>query len=237
MRKLYCILLCGFIVLGVLGCADKDTFAGANREERIIMSLEKTYPEHTFQIVKPYDKYNGNYYAVCEDEKGIQFKVHTIMYDNRYHFGCYDQYLVEIEKKGNFINKTAEIAKKHGYDIYNISVSFIDKKKGIKLKWCPSYREVLWLFNNATCIITDSFHATAFSINLNKNFVTFLPKKSTSRNRSILKLFDLESRSIENCEDFETPEKNIDYEKVNVILEEERKKSLDYLDYMLRNVN
>ena len=39
------------------------------------------------------------------------------MYDNRYHFGCYDQYLVEIEKKGNFINKTAEIAKKHGYDI------------------------------------------------------------------------------------------------------------------------
>ena len=93
MRKLYCILLCGFIVLSVLGCADKDTFAGANREERIIMSLEKTYPEHTFQIVKPYDK------------------------DNRYHFGCYDQYLVEIEKKGNFINKTAEIAKKHGYDI------------------------------------------------------------------------------------------------------------------------
>lgn len=117
MRKLYCILLCGFIILSVLGCADKDTFAGANREERIIMSLEKTYPEHTFQIVKPYDKYNGNYYAVCEDEKGIQFKVHTIMYDNRYHFGCYDQYLVEIEKKGNFINKTAEIAKKHGYDI------------------------------------------------------------------------------------------------------------------------
>ena len=90
MRKFYCILLCGFIILSVLGCADKDTFAGANREERIIMSLEKTYPEHT---------------------------VHTIMYDNRYHFGCYDQYLVEIEKKGNFINKTAEIAKKHGYDI------------------------------------------------------------------------------------------------------------------------
>lgn len=59
MRKLYCILLCGFIILSVLGCADKDTFAGANREERIIMSLEKTYPEHTFQIVKPYDKYKG----------------------------------------------------------------------------------------------------------------------------------------------------------------------------------
>lgn len=104
-------------MLSVLGCADKDTFAGANREERIIMSLEKTYPEHTFQIVKPYDKYNGNYYAVCEDEKGIQFKVHTIMYDNRYHFGCYDEYLLEILQKGNFINKAEEIAKKHGYVI------------------------------------------------------------------------------------------------------------------------
>ena len=145
--------------------------------------------------------------------------------------------IYQIHKNSAMIDYAKKYAKKHGYDIYNISVSFIDKKKGIKLKWCPSYREVLWLFNNATCIITDSFHATAFSINLNKNFVTFLPKKSTSRNRSILKLFDLESRSIENCEDFETPEKNIDYEKVNVILEEERKKSLDYLDYMLRNVN
>ena len=44
MRKFYCILLCGFIILNVLGCAEKCLFAGANREERIIMSLEKTYP-------------------------------------------------------------------------------------------------------------------------------------------------------------------------------------------------
>ena len=39
------------------------------------------------------------------------------MYDNMYHFGCYDQYLVEILKKGNFIHKADEIAKKHGYVI------------------------------------------------------------------------------------------------------------------------
>ena len=115
MKKFSCILLCSFIALNILGCAAKGTFAGANRSERIIMSLEKTYPEHTFQIVNPYGKYNGNYYAVCEDEKGIQFKVHTIMYDNIYHFGCFDEYLVEILKKENFFNKADEIAEKHGY--------------------------------------------------------------------------------------------------------------------------
>ena len=117
MKKFYCILICGFIIFNILGCAEKGSFAGKNRDERIIMSLEKTYPEHTFQIVKPYDKYNGNYYAVCEDEKGLQFKVHTIVYDNRYHFGCYDEYLLEILQKDNFINKADEIAKKHGYVI------------------------------------------------------------------------------------------------------------------------
>lgn len=41
------------------------------------MSLEKTYPEHTFKMVKSYGKHNGNYYALCEDETRIQFKVHT----------------------------------------------------------------------------------------------------------------------------------------------------------------
>ena len=117
MKKFYCILICGFIIFNILGCAEKGSFAGKNRDERIIMSLEKTYPEHTFQIVKPYNKYDGNYYAVCEDEKGLQFKVHTIVYDNRYHFGCYDEYLLEILQKDNFINKADEIAKKHGYVI------------------------------------------------------------------------------------------------------------------------
>ena len=117
MKKIYCLLLCGFILFNILGCADKESFAGKNRDERIIMSLEKTYPEHTFQIVKSYDKYYGNYYALCEDETGLQFKVHTIVYDNRYHFGCYDEYLLEILQKDNFINKADEIAKKHGYVI------------------------------------------------------------------------------------------------------------------------
>ena len=116
-KRIYSILLCGFIILNILGCADKESFAGANRDQRIIMALEKTYPEHAFQIVKPYNKYNGNYYAVYADEKGLQFKVHTIVYDNRYHFGCYDEYLLEILKKDNFINKADEIAKKHGYVI------------------------------------------------------------------------------------------------------------------------
>ena len=47
-KRIYSILVCVFIILNILGCADKESFAGANRDQRIIMALEKTYPEHMF---------------------------------------------------------------------------------------------------------------------------------------------------------------------------------------------
>ena len=37
--------------------------------------------------------------------------------------------------------------------------------------------EFLWLIANASCMVTNSFHGTAFSINLQPHFVVFLIEK------------------------------------------------------------
>jgi hypothetical protein len=92
--------------------------------------------------------------------------------------------------------------------------------------------EFLWMFEHAAFVVTNSFHGTAFSINFNKDFYVVTParKKNNSRQQSILKLFNLSERLINEGEPL--PQKglwNIDYNPVNKILEEEIKKSKLFL--------
>lgn len=96
--------------------------------------------------------------------------------------------------------------------------------------------EFIGLFMNAEYVLTNSFHGTAFSINFNKNFLVDLDINSTvstnSRLLNILSLLGLEDRIIDNI-DIEKMYQDIDYSKVNTILDEERRKSINYLKMSL----
>lgn len=87
----------------------------------------------------------------------------------------------------------------------------------------------LWLsrFRDAAYIITDSFHGTAFSINFGKDFIVYGNKRrGNSRFESLLGLFDLQDRIIEEgefCND------EIDWTHVNRILAEERQRCILWL--------
>lgn len=97
--------------------------------------------------------------------------------------------------------------------------------------------EFLWLILNAKYVITDSFHASVFSILFHKNFITLDRYKTSdglSRNtriESLLQTFELEERHCaENGEDdWKIIYENINWDKVYEILERERKRSQEYL--------
>lgn len=83
-------------------------------------------------------------------------------------------------------------------------------------------------------MITDSFHGTAFAINFNTPFVEVLPNNNTgTRNMSILKLTGLSDRILKNDEDTGLAQKEIDFERVNKILKDEREKSISILKQMI----
>lgn len=90
-------------------------------------------------------------------------------------------------------------------------------------------QEFLDLFARAECVVTNSFHGTAFSINLNKEFFVELHNVKNSRNsrmEDVLELFELKERIItKDAKDFG----NIDFGVVNKILENEREKSVAFL--------
>lgn len=87
--------------------------------------------------------------------------------------------------------------------------------------------EFLNYFKNSTCILTNSFHGTVFSIIFQKNFFVMLPTKRPERIKSLLNIFGLNNRIICSFDDLKNNiDKRIDYEKVWDILKKERNKSL-----------
>lgn len=81
-------------------------------------------------------------------------------------------------------------------------------------------------------VVTDSFHATVFAIIFNKPFVTIINvARGSSRIKSLLKMFGLESRMISSVNQINDNilYKEIHWENVNRIMNIEREKSMSWL--------
>lgn len=99
--------------------------------------------------------------------------------------------------------------------------------------------EFLCLIKYAKLVVTDSFHATAFSINFNVPFISLLRQSEknksemSSRLRSLLSQVDLEERLVKPGDSLPHNLINMDFGKANNKLNELRKKSRDFLDKSL----
>lgn len=95
--------------------------------------------------------------------------------------------------------------------------------------------EVLGWFKNAKYVITDTFHGTIFSIITHSNFSSIIRDTNKQKLSSLLKHFDLTQRQVDETFCFENVfRKNIDYSKVESILEKDRKATSHYLE---RHIN
>ena len=101
------------------------------------------------------------------------------------------------------------------------------KKVNFHKKIYPTVNEWLGLYENASAVVTNSFHGTVFSIIFNKPFLSVHQSgKFESQNiriDSLLEDFGLKNRVFSG--DFEKLFVPVNFEKVNKKLEEIRKKS------------
>ena len=91
--------------------------------------------------------------------------------------------------------------------------------------------EFVNLIKNAEYVVATSFHATVFSIIFNKKFFIVPHKKTGSRVTNLLDKLKIENRTYVNLEDFKKIDYNFetDWEKVDMLLNRERQKSIDWL--------
>lgn len=94
--------------------------------------------------------------------------------------------------------------------------------------------EFVSLFANASLIMTDSFHGTIFSIIFEKPFIAYKREQMNSRIDSLLKMFNLNERKIENIAKENYFE--INYDRKSIILKQEREKSFNYLKTAIEEV-
>lgn len=104
------------------------------------------------------------------------------------------------------------------------------KNKHIVHKISP--QNFLSLIANASLVVTDSFHATAMSINFQVPFYSLIKDKTSKDNRvySLLLSMNAEDRAIVKDSSFdELPTINMNYEPINAKLQSLRKDSISYL--------
>lgn len=122
-----------------------------------------------------------------------------------------------------------KLAKKYNWEILRISYGYSGRQKAGKCLVCPSVEELIWCWDNAECVLTDSFHATAFSLNLSTDFISVLPERFSTRLTSILNLTGTEHRCLNDYNDLEIVKRPIDHKKVQNTLLERRRDGMEFL--------
>ena len=138
--------------------------------------------------------------------------------------------IYQLNTNPQFDKYAKEFAKRKGLKLVRFCTRIDQCIKCGKSLIVPEVLDFVSLIYYADLVITDSFHATAFSINVNTQFISIYPANFGSRLESILKLTKLEDRHLSSYTDFSyvtAPQMNFSY--ANDILERERKKGLDFL--------
>ena len=148
-----------------------------------------------------------------------------------------DKYILiyNLNRNKKIDNYAKALSKKTGLKVRYISYQIHEFYKNGKMFCNSKVEDFLSLIDNAQYIITDSFHATAFSLNFNKEFVIVYPGKYSTRLQSILEILSLTNRVAKDENDMSVIDNRIDYGVVNAILNEERSRSIEWLRTALKS--
>jgi len=150
-----------------------------------------------------------------------------------------ERYLLvyQLHPSKAFEQYTAEFAKRTGLRLYRISHCFHHALRCGRFLCCPPPEEFLYRIRNAACMLTDSFHGTAFAVAMNTPFIDVLPKENSERISSLLQLIGCEDRILKEYDDFSLMDRKIDFQSVDEKIHAERKRSVAILKTMLEDAS
>ena len=143
--------------------------------------------------------------------------------------------LIQLNRNHEFDDFAVEFAKRHNKKLLRLCLRVDQMILPGKPVIIPKVENYVNLIKYADFVLTDSFHAVSFSLNFNKQFLCVLPSTYSTRLKSILDLTMLTSRIVDNYEVYDYMQ--IDYEKVNPIIDSARQNSTKYINYMLNEIN
>ena len=132
-----------------------------------------------------------------------------------------------------------EFAKKHGLKFVCVAPFFPITASAAHNMVDAGPLDFLNLMKHAEVVFTDSFHGTAFSINLNKPFYTFVGKNTTdNRKLGVMRQFGLEGRALETLEDIAKIEDySLEYRNYSKKIDDVREQSRKWLKDALKSIS
>lgn len=129
----------------------------------------------------------------------------------------------------------SNLAKKQGLKVIRICYRYDEFRKFGHCVYLPRVEQLLSYISHANYVITDSFHVTAFSVNLNTQFESLVPAKQFGgRISSLLNLVNLQDRGVHDYTHCQYDRK-IDFTKVNDILDKKRKEDISLIKQKLNS--
>mgnify|MGYP000845041497 CR=1 FL=1 len=127
-----------------------------------------------------------------------------------------------------------KLGKKYNKKVIRISTALHRRIKGGRTVMLPSVGKFISYLLNASLVVTDSFHATAFSINLNVPFVSVKWKMFNDRIESVLDVVGLQNKLVSNYQEaYEAVINATDYTVVNSKIKDAITKSQFYFNQAL----
>ena len=151
------------------------------REEDAKAYLEETFDVECAQTPDPV--------FLLKKDEWLQF-THNVHEKEPYIF-CYC-----LVKESRIQQVIDEVKKQTGFKVVTLSDGIKPNVKADKTYYDAGPNEFLSLLNGAAFVVTDSFHGTAFSLLLEKQFVSVARKNRSKRIDSLLKQFDEQKRFI-----------------------------------------
>lgn len=127
----------------------------------------------------------------------------------------------------------ARVEKWMDKESYKAYINDRDPKIPLQERVVPSVEEWLSCFEDAEFVVTDSFHGCVLSILFHKPFIVVGNKvRGISRIESLLEMFSLQQRMVNGLEPDDDGEyylSPMDWDAVDVVLEQQKEKSLNFL--------
>lgn len=139
----------------------------------------------------------------------------------------------QLNPNDSFVKYTQQLSEVLGIPIVKICYRKSDCQHGAINLLTPEVTDFVGLFLGAHCVITDSFHATAFSLNFEKPFVSIAPSRFSTRIKSILELTGTENRLLGDYSDMELMASSIDFGSVRDQLNSARESTILFLSNAL----
>lgn len=152
-----------------------------------------------------------------------------------------NQYVLiyQNSKNADVYKIARKIAKEKNIKIIEVAYRKQYPPTGIKTITSAGPKEFLSLYNNASYIVTNTFHGTVFAIQFEKEFVSIPLKGRESRVENLANITGLNDHLLNCAEDVKLDniiKSKIDYSLVKEKLEVERNKSKQYIYNCITNL-